>query len=177
MVKLLVLTIMLGLLVTGTVSLAGSEELTIKRLNNSKYLIPSLGNSDQEEWVLLKDGEYHRDNTDNPLSVKIVALTIGYLSNTKTKDAAVIYGFSRGGTGFFVFLCAVINDRGELKKSNLVTLEDRVKINSLRIKSGKIIIDMLAHHSTDPAPFPTLKKVGQYSLVDNKLVEIGSKTK
>lgn len=162
---------------TGLISPAGAAELTLKQLNNSKYFIPSWENPDQGEWVQLQDGEYKRDNADNPLEVKIVALARGYLSNKKTKDGAVVYGFRTGGTGFFMFLCAVINDRGELKQSNLVNLEDRARINSLSIKSGKIILDWLAHRGTDPAPFPTWRKVDQYALVGDKLVKIGPKTK
>ena len=44
-----------------------------------------------------------------------------------------------GGTGFFTVLCAVINDKGKPKNSALIDLEDRIKINSLRIQAGKII--------------------------------------
>jgi hypothetical protein len=166
------LTILLNFLMSGPFFPAAAEELTVHSLENGKYFVPSWENPDLGEWVQLKNGEYNRQNPDDPLSVKIVALATGYLSNQKTEDAAVIYGFSKGGTGFFVMLCAVINDHGKLKNSNLVDLEDRVEINSLNIKSGKIIVDMLAHRANDPAPFPTLKKIVQYGLIGNKLVEI-----
>jgi len=174
---LLGLTLLLSILVSGRIAPAGAAELTIHQVKNSQYFIPDWGNPGQGEWVQLQDGEYHRENAANPLAVKIVALALGYLSDHKTKDAAVVYGFSLGGTGFFMMLCAVINDRGELKKTNLVDLEDRARINSLGIKSGKIILDWMAHRGIDPAPFPTWRKVDQYTLVGHNLVKLGPKTK
>jgi hypothetical protein len=65
----------------------------------------------------------------------------------------------------------VVDDQGKLKNSESVDLEDRVKINSLSIKSGKIVVDMLVHGPSDPAPFPTVRKIAAYSLVGNKLLE------
>ncbi len=166
------------ILMFGGISAASSEELTSAEIKNGRYFIPSLlGDPDQGEWVQLKDGEYRRDDQNNPLEVKIVALAIGYLSNNKAKDGAVIYGFSTGGTGFFTQLCAVINDRGVLKNSNLIDLEDRIKIDSLRIKSKEIIVDMLAHRPNDPAPFPTMKKTVRYGLVGDKLMELDRRSK
>jgi hypothetical protein len=65
----------------------------------------------------------------------------------------------------------VVDDQDRPKISELVDLEDRVKINSLSIKSGKIVVDMLVHGPADPAPFPTVRKIATYSLVGTKLVE------
>jgi hypothetical protein len=100
-----------------------------------------------------------------------VKMALGHLSPDQKKGAAVIYGYNTGGTGFFVMLCAVVADQGKLKHSNLIDLEDRVKINSLTIRNGKIVVDMLAHRDTDPAAFPTLPKIVTYTLVGNKLVK------
>ncbi len=85
--------------------------------------------------------------------------------------AAVIYGYNTGGTGFFVMLCAVTHEKGKLKNSEVVDLEDRVKINSLTIRAGKIVVDMLTHGPNDPAPFPTVRKIVTYTLARNKLVQ------
>lgn len=85
----------------------------------------------------------------------------------------MVYGFSTGGTGFFMQLCAVVNDQGQLKNSNLIDLEDRTKINSLTIESGEIVLDMLVHGPGDPAPFPTVRRISRYALKGDKLVETG----
>ena len=68
-------------------------------------------------------------------------------------------------------LCAVINDRGKPKKIAITDLGDRVKINSLKIQSGKIIMDLVTHGPNDPSCCPTVKKIATYVLVGNKLIE------
>ena len=68
-------------------------------------------------------------------------------------------------------LSAVTNDQGKPKIIAFADLEDRVKINSLTIQSGKIVVDMVIHGPNDPACCPTVKKIATYSLVGNKLVE------
>ena len=64
----------------------------------------------------LKDGEFTRKNPDNPLLVNVVKIALGRLSNHQDQDAAVIYGYNTGGTGFFTVLCAVINEQGQTEK-------------------------------------------------------------
>jgi hypothetical protein len=148
-----------------------AADLTIKQLKNGTYFIPAWEDQGQGEWVQLKDGEYSRRDPDNPLFVNIVKIALGHFSSDQKRAAAVIYGYNTGGTGFFVMLCAVVQDQGKLNNSDLVDLEDRVKINSLSFKSGKIVVDMMVHGPTDPAPFPTMRKIVTYSLVGHKLVE------
>lgn len=160
-----------AIFVIGFVFPVNATDLTIKQLENSKYFIPSWENPDQGEWVQLKDGEFKRTNPNNPLFVRIVEIALGHLSQRTGKGAAVIYGYNTGGTGFFVMLCAVMNDRGQPRNIALVDLEDRVKINSLRIQSGKIIVDMVTHGPNDPACCPTVEKIATYALVGNKLIE------
>lgn len=157
-------------LLVGLLSPTLATGLTVGELMNGKYFIPSWEDEDQGEWVQLRDGEYDRKDHDNVLYVKIVATAIGQLSPGREPDAAVIYGYGTGGTGFFVLLCAVTDHNGHRQSSKVVNLEDRVKINSLTIRSGKIVVDMLAHRATDPAPFPTLRKIATYTLVGDKLV-------
>ena len=166
-----ILTLFVSFLVIGLISPVHAAGLTVDQLENSKYLVPSWEDPDQGEWVQLKGGEFARKNPDNPLFVSIVKIALGRLSNHQDQDAAVIYGYNTGGTGFFTVLCAVMNDRGIPKNSALIDLEDRIKINSLRIQSGKIIIDMVTHGPNDPACCPTVKKVATYKLVGNKLVK------
>jgi hypothetical protein len=158
-------------LTIGIISPVHAADLTVDQLENSKYLVPSWEDPDQGEWVQLKNGEFTRKNPDNPLFVNIVKIALGRLSGHQDQDAAVIYGYNTGGTGFFTMLCAVINEQGQPKNSALIDLEDRVKINSLRIQAGKIIIDMVTHGPHDPACCPTVKKVATYKLVGNKLVK------
>jgi hypothetical protein len=165
------LPLLLCILIITIISPVNAADLTVDQLKNGKYLIPSWENPDQGEWVQLKDGEFNRRNPDNPLYVNLVKIALGHLSHNQTKDAAVIYAYNTGGSGFFMMLCAVINDLGNPKNIAVADLGDRVKINALNIQTGKIIIDMVIHGPNDPACCPTVKKIAAYALVGNKLVE------
>ncbi len=165
------LALLLSLLIIGIISPVNAADLTVNQLKNCKYFIPSWENPDQGEWVQLRNGEFAKRGSDNPLFVNIVKIALRPLSKNQTKDAAVIYGYNTGGSGFFTMLCAVINDHGKPKNIAIADLEDRVKINSLSIHAGKIIIDMVTHGPNDPACCPTVKKIATYTLVGNKLVE------
>jgi hypothetical protein len=166
-----IVPLLVGFLVIGLMYPVNAADLTVKQLNNRQYLIPSWEQPDQGEWVQVKDGEYTRKNPDNPLFVRVVETALGSLTNKPTTDGAVIYGYNTGGSGFFVVLCAVINEQGKPKNTALIDLEDRVKINSLSIRSGKIIVDMVTHGPNDPACCPAVKKIAAYRLVGNQLVE------
>ena len=163
--------LVLSLLMIGIISPARAADLTVDQLKNSQYLIPSWENPDQGEWVQLQNGEYTRRNPDNPLFVNVVKMALGPLSKNQAKDAAVIYAYNTGGSGFFMMLGAVINDQGSPRQIASTDLGDRVKINSLSIKSGKIIIDLVVHGPNDPACCPTVKKIATYTLAGNKLIE------
>jgi hypothetical protein len=170
-------SILLIIMMFWGVSPVASEELTVNQLLNTRYLIPGMENSDEGEWVLFNDGKYKRPDPNDPLEARIIARAVGYLSNGQSKAGAVVYGFSTGGTGFFMYLCAVRKVNGALKPTEVVSLEDRARINSLTIKSGKIILDWVAHRGTDPASLPTLPKTTAYKLVRNALKEIVQKQK
>jgi len=153
------------------ISPVNAADLTIAQLRNGKYLVPSWENPERGEWVHLKDGEFNRSNPDDPLFVNVVKIALGYLSHHQDKDAAVIYAYNTGGSGIFLMLCAVLNDQGKPKNIAFTGLGDRVKINALSIRSGKIVIDLVTHGPNDPAFSPTVRKVAAYVLVGNKLVE------
>jgi hypothetical protein len=169
MIRIVVLLV--SLLLFGLVYPANAADLTVNQLNNSKYLIPSWENPDQGEWVQVKNGEFDRSNPDNFLFVRVVEIALGSLSPKATKDGAVIYGYNTGGSGTFMMLGAVVNDRGHPKNIAWADLGDRVKINSLHIRGGKIVIDMITHGPNDPACCPTVKKIATFRLVGNRLVE------
>ena len=158
-------------LVMATISHVYAADLTKSQLMNSAYFIPGWEDPNQGKWVQLKNGEYNRKDPDNPLFVLIGNIALGHLSGDPKQAAAVIYSYNTGGSGDFVVLCAVTQDQGKLKHSEVVDLGDRVKINSLSIKSGKIVVDMMAHGPNDPAYSPTLRKIVTYTLVGNKLVQ------
>jgi hypothetical protein len=155
----------------GNISPAGAAGLTVEQIKNSPFYIRGWEDETQGEWVQLHDGRYSRTNPDDQLFLEMHQIVLGHLSASRTKDAAVIYGVNYGGTGNFYILSVLANDQGRPKNIAQAELGDRVKINSLAIKSGKITIDMITHGPHDPACCPSVKKIAVYTLSGNKLVE------
>ena len=116
------LPLLFSILMVSLISQVSATDLTVSQLENGKYFVPSWEDQIQGEWVQLRDGEYNRNNPDNFLLVKIVDIALGPLSPGRTKDAAVIYGYNTGGTGFFMMLCAVVDDQGKLTNSEPVDM-------------------------------------------------------
>jgi len=150
---------------------ANAADLTVNQLQNCPYFIPSWENPAQGEWVPVRIGEFNRKNRDNPLFLKVVEIALGHLANRPARNAAVVYGYNIGGSGFFLMLAAAVNDRGKPKFLAFTDLGDRVKINSLRIEAGKIVLDLVVHGPDDPSCCPTVRKIATYTLAGHKLVE------
>lgn len=163
--------LLLSLLTVGLNAPVKAADLTVEQLRNAKYFIPSWEDPAQGEWVQLQNGEFTRRNPDNPLFVNLVKVALGPLAKDQTRDAAVIYAYNTGGSGFFMMLAAVVNDRSQPRNSAPADLGDRVKIKALRIEGGKIILDLVVHGPKDPACCPTVKEIATYVLVGNKLLE------
>ena len=150
---------------------AGAADLTVEQIKNSPFYIRGWEDETQGERVQLQNGRYSRTNPADQLFLELHQIVLGHLSTSRTKDAAVIYGVNYGGTGNFYILSVLSDDQGRPKNIANAELGDRVKIISLAIKSGKIIIDMITHGPHDPACCPSVKKIATYTLSGNKLLE------
>ena len=140
-----------------------------KTLKNSKYLLL------KGDTVELKNGNFEYNISGKYLLVKLEYVCFGDLNNDGVDDAAVILGETGGGSGYFYYLYAVINDgkkQDVIKK--FVELGDRKIIKSFYIKNGEIIIDMLSHRPGDALSSPSLKKNIKYKFADDKIVKLPS---
>ena len=89
----------------------------------------------------------------------------GDFNHDGLKDAAVIIHESEGGSGNFRSLAFLINDGARLIHQQCSYLGDRVIVNSLRERNGRVVIDMLVHQEGDCMAGPTkrVKHVYEYS--------------
>jgi len=71
------------------------------------------------------------------------------------KDTAVIIHESEGGSGNFRSLAFLINDGTRLVHKQYAYLGDRVIVNSLKERNGRVIIDMFVHQEGDCMAGPT----------------------
>ncbi len=125
--------------------------------------------------VRLVDGVHREEIVAGAAAELIVSLgkaAIGDLDGDGFEDAAVILVTHAGGSGTFRHLAAVLNRNGTPEHVAALFLGDRIKVNSLFIRSGKIEAEMLIHDSDDPMPQPTLKMVQKYELRNDTLVPV-----
>jgi hypothetical protein len=156
---------------------AAGQPLTIHELKNAEY---------RSTWsatgkIKLSDGIYREKVVSDSASELVIKLSdkiaLGDLNGDGVEDAAVILVSDPGGSGTFYDLAAVINSSGQAKDVASALLGDRVKIEGLRVRSGKIVVKMVTHRSTDPRCCPSLKVEQAYELQGEELVRRPEETK
>ena len=166
--KLLALSIII--LLASACARVEQPPLTIEALKNAEY---------QSEWpaskkAKLTDGTYQEEIVPGAASKLIIKLSdhvaFGDLNGDGTDDSAVILVTSSGGSGTFFDLACVINDNGTPKHVATEQLGDRVKLKSIAIKSGEIMVEMVTHGPKDPMCCPTLNATQTYKLQGDKLI-------
>lgn len=125
----------------------------------------------------LQDGEYHEQVAEGSASETVISLTdhVAYGElNDGSKAAAGILITTTGGSGTFFELALVQVQDGELVNVATTFLGDRVKILSLQIQDGQIIVEMVAQGDNDPMCCPTqwVRKTFEYEGGD--LIETSS---
>ena len=127
--------------------------------------------------VKLSRGLYRTKAAKGSATETIVALTnhIAFGKAANKEGSAVILVTNTGGSGFFYDLAFMVKEKG--KQINIATtaLGDRVKIKSLSIENGNIIVHMVKHTKKDPICCPTLDVTQKYTLQGNKLVQVSGK--
>lgn len=149
----------------------GMAELTEEQLKNGKYELPNLG------AFQLKDGSYEQKYGEGATQVNRAGFEIaalGDLNNDGAKDAAVVLWWQGGGSGTFFNLVAVINRNGTPQQVAAEPLGDRVKVKSLSIKDGNIMVDMVTQGPNDPMCCPSQEVRRSFKLQGEKLILIPS---
>jgi len=149
---------------------AAKQALTIDELKSGEY---------RSEWsakgkIKLNDGIYQEKIAPDSATELVIKLSdriaFGDLNGDGAEDAAVILVSNPGGSGTFYELAAVINSNGNPQHAASVFLGDRVKVEGVSIKSGKIMVKMVTHDRTDPRCCPSLRVEQEYTLQGDALV-------
>ena len=145
--------------------------LTLDMLKNAEY--PSDFTASKK--AKLTDGRYEGEVQSGAASKIVTTLypthAVGDLNGDGADDAAVILTTNSGGSGTFYVLVAVLNQGGTPKAAATASLGDRVKVESLVINAGEIVLDMVTHGPQDPMCCPTQKATRRFKLQGDKLVE------
>lgn len=144
--------------------------ITLDQLKNIEYSV------DSKQKVILKDGKYIKEYPGLAETFEVGIfnnlIAFGDLNNDGKKDAAVIIDFRSGGTGHFYNISAVINNNGQPESAAYSFLGDRIEISSIKIDGGIIYVDGTFKKDTDGGCCPTDKKIREFKLENNKLIEV-----
>jgi hypothetical protein len=144
--------------------------LTLDQLKNAQY---QLGARDDHAVVQLTNGAYQQGTDATTLDYAHVQLTdfisIGDLTGDGIDEAAAIIYENYGGTGDFGSLVIYTNVNGKPVFLTSTMIDDRPKINSLKIENGELTLDAIVHGLQDPGCCPTLPTTRTYALVNNQL--------
>ena len=145
-------------------------QLTEESLQNGEYqgIYP--------EPVQLTNGIYEGEpfeqgGASRPRVIFVEPHAFGDLDGDGVDDAAVLLVENSGGSGSFVYLSAVLNQSGEPVNQATTLLGDRVQVEQLTIKSGEILIRMLAHGPDDPQCCPSQEMQSSYTLDGGELID------
>jgi hypothetical protein len=144
---------------------SGITSLTLDKLRNGTYYAPFF-----RQTVTLKDGAFTGGVSPNSTSVQMLDIVAyGDLNGDGVDDAAIILAENGGGSGVFESVVAVLDSGGLPYPVGQVLLGDRFKINSAKITSGEISLDMLVQGPNDPMCCPTQPVEQTYRLIEGTL--------
>lgn len=94
----------------------------------------------------------------------------GDLDQDGVADAAVVLVENSGGSGSFIYLAAVLDKNGVPVNNSTILLGDRVKVQSVQVTDGQIVVMALTHAPEDPLCCPTQQAEITYQLEAGQLI-------
>jgi len=136
-------------------------------LKNGAYKVRDLGT------VQLSDGQYKEQYGSGATQVNqavYVSSATGDLNDDGAEDAAVVLAGQSGGSGSFYNLVIVLDDGGAPKQAGADFLGDRIKLESLTVERGQVVVRMLKAGPEDPLCCPSTRIARTYALRSGSLV-------
>jgi len=150
---------------------SGSAILSLSVLQNSKYNSPDWGE------FQLKDGIYYRPPLTSQESPESYTTQIqeqvfyGDINMDGIEDALVILKTQNGGSGHFIELAAMLNQNGSAYNVSTVYLGDRVIVESGKVGSGTIELNMRVQGPDDGLCCPSQVVSWHFVLNGDQLIK------
>jgi hypothetical protein len=146
--------------------------MTEADLKNAEY---------SSEWssigkVRLKNGTYKEKIVPDSATELVIRIgnifAFGDLDHDGVNEAVAILITDGGGSGTFYDLIVLKNCNGIPKHVATASLGDRVRIQSLSVQSGHILLEMIVHGPDDPMASPSLRMWKKYRLQEDQLMKV-----
>lgn len=153
----------------------GVNPVSRDMIDNATLKVAGVGEGESILEITFKKGHFRKGspNDEDFIDATIANRAFGDLSGDNVDDAAIIVSYNTGGSGGFYSLCAAIGTSGNPVVTDPIFLGDRVGIKSLKIESGKLLLNLIKHKPTDPSCCPSVPVTLTYRVENGKLT--GSK--
>jgi hypothetical protein len=139
--------------------------LEVASLKNAEYL----ADDTESGKVKLTDGRME-NQAAHVWAAMLDDVAYGDVTGDNNADAVVVVAVNTGGSGVFHNLALVVDRGGRPVNIAGADLGDRVKVQSLAVEEGRVVIDLVTHGPSDPMCCPTLRVVQTYELQGDQLV-------
>ena len=134
---------------------AASPALTETALQNAAY------EGILEGPVMLSGGRFEGEpfapgSASRPVVMLVPAvMATGDLVGDASDEAVVALAHNAGGSGVFMYLAVMRDERGNPDNIATISLGDRARITALAIDDGNLVADLVEHGPNDPMCCPT----------------------
>ena len=101
-------------------------------------------------------------------------MATGDLVGDASDEAVVALAHNAGGSGVFMYLAVMRDDRGDPDNIATISLGDRARITALAIDGGNLVADLVEHGPNDPMCCPTQVVRRQWRFDDGRPVPLDS---
>lgn len=113
----------------------------------------------------LQDGEYRERTVPGSATEVVVKITdhMAYGRIKSIETAAVVLVTDPGGSGTFFDLALIEKNQEGWVNTHVISLGDRVKIHSIAMENGEVVVEMTTHGPNDKMCCPTLRVVKRFA--------------
>lgn len=129
-----------------------------------------------DEPIVLTDGRFEgapftRGSAARPVVTLFPdTMAQGDLTGDGSDETVVALAHNSSGSGVFLYLAIMRNDRGNPENIATIGIGDRVRVTALEIAGGRVIADLVEHAPDDPMCCPTRPVRRAWLLTDGQLV-------
>ena len=102
------------------------------------------------QTINFKDGKFQKAFKDYNLYVEFADGAYGDVNGDGKEDAVVFLQSHTGGSGVIITMAIVMNQDDKFKNTDCVDIGDNELVNSVKITTNKVTVDMLLHLSDEP---------------------------
>lgn len=167
--KKIYIVLIILLVVIGIFFFLDKESIHVSDFKNCTYHI-------NEQEIILVDGYSEIDMGLSKIITQYYGNEVsGDFNNDGLNDTALILTQDGGGSGTFFYLVAALGNNNTCIGTNGVFLGDRISIQSIEIKEGRIIVNYNDRKDSDPmTSIPSIEITKQFKLENGRLIDITS---